>query len=54
MRGNLKYRGRRIVFIHGVGDGILASALRRELDEAFALTCTYTYGQPGVTVVTVR
>lgn len=54
LRGNLKYRGRRIVFIHGVGDGILASALCRELDEAFALTCTYTYGQPGVTVVTVR
>lgn len=54
LRGNLRYRGRRIVFIHGVGDGILASALRRELDEAFAMTCTYTYGQPGVTVVTVR
>ncbi len=54
LRSNLKYRGRRLIFIHGVGDGILASALRRELDETFAISCTYTYSRPGVTVVIVR
>lgn len=54
LRRNLKYRGRRIIFIHGVGDGILASALRRELDETFAMSCTCTYSRPGVTVVIVR
>lgn len=54
LRQNLKYKGLRIKFIHGVGDGVLASALRKELDEAFARSCTYTFGQPGVTVVTVR
>ena len=54
LRKNLKHRGRRIVFIHGVGDGTLASALRKELDEVFALSCTYTPGPMGVTNVTIR
>lgn len=54
LRKNLKHRGRRLVFIHGVGDGTLASAIRKELDEVFALSCTYTPGPMGVTNVTVR
>lgn len=54
LRKNLKHRGRRIVFIHGVGDGTLASAIRKELDEVFALSCTYTPGPMGVTNVTIR
>lgn len=31
LRKNLKHRGRRLIFIHGVGDGTLAAALRKEL-----------------------
>ena len=54
LRQNLKHKGRRISFVHGVGDGILAAALRKELDEAFAVSCTYTYSTPGVTHVTIR
>ena len=54
LRKNLKHRGRRITFIHGVGDGTLAAALRKELDEVFAISCTYTYSTPGITNVTVR
>ena len=54
LRKNLKHRGRRIVFIHGVGDGTLASAIRKELDDVVALSCTYTPGPMGVTNVTIR
>ena len=54
LRKNLKHRGRRIVFIHGVGDGTLAAAIRKELDEVFAVSCTYTFGPMGVTNVTIR
>ena len=54
LRQNMRYRGFQITFIHGVGDSILSSALRKELDEAFATSCTYTVGRPGVTKVTVR
>lgn len=56
---NLKHRGRKIIFIHGNGDGTLRNAIRRELDEAFAMSCTYeissvaNYGN-SATVVTVR
>ena len=45
---------RRIIFIHGVGDGTLAASLRKERDEVFALSCTYTFGPMGVTNVTIR
>ena len=31
-----------------------AAALRKELDEVFALSCTYTYSTPGITNVTIR
>ena len=54
LRKNLKQRGRRLIFIHGVGDGTLAAALRKELDEVVALTCTYTFGPMGGTNVTIR
>ena len=53
-RQNLKHKGKRIVFIHGVGDGILALAIRKELDEVFALSCSYTYGPMGATNVTIK
>ena len=35
-------------------DGILASAVRKELDEVFAVSCSYTFGPMGVTNVTIR
>ena len=54
LRKNLKHKGKRIVFIHGVGDGVLAKALRKELDEVFALSCSYTPGPMGITNVTIR
>ena len=54
LRKNLKHRGRRLIFIHGVGDGTLSAALRKELDEVFALSCTYTYSTPGITNVTIK
>lgn len=54
LRQNIKHKGKRIVFIHGVGDGILAQAIRKELDEVFALSCSYTYGPMGATNVTVK
>ena len=38
----------------GLGDGVLAAALRKELDEAFALSCNYSVGTPGVTRVTIK
>ena len=54
LRQNLRHKGKRIVFIHGVGDGILAQAVRKELDEVFALRCSYTFGPMGATNVTIR
>jgi len=59
LRENLKYRGKRIIFIHGDGDGTLKTSVRRELDEVFAIFCSYTFGGAeqygtGATVVTVR
>ena len=54
LRQNLKHKGKRIVFTHGLGDGILAQAIRKELDEVFALSCSYTFGPMGATNVTIR
>lgn len=54
LRQNLKHKGKRIVFIHGAGDGVLAQAIRKELDEVFALSCSYTFGPMGATNVTIR
>ena len=54
MRSRLKHRGSRVVFIHGVGDGILKKAIRDELDTTYALSCSWNpYGE-GATVVTVK
>ena len=54
IRTNLSRKGLKITFIHGLGDGILKSAIRKELDEVLPLRCTYTVGDPAVTVVTIR
>ncbi len=54
LRQNLRHRGLLITFIHGVGDNILSSAIRKELDERYAVSCSYTVGQPGVTKVKIH
>ena len=54
IRENLSRRGMKITFIHGIGDGTLKSAIRLELDEVLALRCTYTVGDPAITVVTIK
>ena len=54
IRENLSHKGLKINFIHGIGDGILKAAIRKELDEVLALRCTYSVGDPAVTVVTIR
>ena len=54
IRDNARHRGRTITFIHGIGDGILKAAIRKELDEVRALRCSYSVGDPAVTVVTIR
>ena len=54
VRENLPRRGLKICFIHGLGDGILKAAIRKELDEVLALRCSYTVGDPAVTVVTIK
>ena len=51
---NLPHKGRKICFIHGIGDGTLKAAIRKELDEVLALRCIYTVGDPAVTTVTIR
>ena len=54
VRQNLSHRGMKITFIHGIGDGILKAAIRKELDEVLALRCSYSVGDPAVTVVSIR
>lgn len=54
IRMNHSHRGKKISFIHGIGDGILKAAIRKELDEVLALRCSYSVGDPAVTVVTIR
>ena len=54
IRENLSHRGMKISFIHGIGDGILKAAIRKELDEVLALRCSYSVGDPAITVVTIR
>ena len=54
LRENLPHRGRQICFVHGHGDGILKAAIRKELDEVYAQRCTYSVGDPAVTVVRIR
>ena len=54
IRENINRKGMKITFIHGIGDGILKAAIRKELDEVLALRCSYSVGDPAVTVVTIR
>ena len=54
LHDNIKHRGRHITFIHGIGDGVLAQRIRKELDEVFALTCRYTVGPMGETKVIIK
>ena len=54
IRQNLSHRGMKITFIHGIGDGILKAAIRKELDEVLALRCCYSVGDPAVTIVTIK
>ena len=51
---NLPHRGTKIEFIHGHGDGVLKTAIRKELDEVLALRCSYSVGDPAVTVVSIK
>ena len=54
IRENANRRGMKITFIHGIGDGILKAAIRKELDEVLALRCSYLVGDPAVTIVSIR
>lgn len=54
IRENMSHRGIKITFIHGIGDGILKTAIRKELDEVLALRCSYSVGDPAVTIVTIK
>ena len=54
IRENVNRRGMKITFIHGIGDGILKTAIRKELDEVLALRCSYSVGDPAVTIVSIR
>ena len=54
IRENSNRRGMKIVFIHGIGDGILKAAIRKELDEVLSLRCSYSVGDPAVTTVQIR
>ena len=54
IRENTNRRGMKITFIHGIGDGILKAAIRKELDEVLALRCSYSVGDPAITVVSIK
>ena len=54
IRDNANRRGMKITFIHGIGDGILKAAIRKEMDEVLALRCSYSVGDPAVTIVSIR
>ncbi len=54
IRDNASRRGMKITFIHGIGDGILKTAIRKELDEILALRCSYSVGDPAVTIVYIK
>ena len=54
MRSQLKHRGSRVIFVHGVGDGILKQAMRTELDTTYALSCSWNPYGDGATAVTIK
>lgn len=53
IKDNMRHKGMKITFIHGIGDGTLKAAIRKELDEVYALRCSYSIGDPAVTTVTI-
>lgn len=53
IKDNMRHKGMKISFIHGIGDGTLKAAIRTELDEVYALRCSYSVGDPAVTTVTI-
>ena len=53
IRDNMRHKGMKITFIHGIGDGTLKAAIRKELDEVYALRCSYSVGDPALTTVTI-
>ena len=54
VRSRLKHRGSRIIFVHGVGDGVLKSAIRDELNTVFAISCLWNPYGDGATAVTIK
>lgn len=42
MRENLHHYGRKIIFIHGAGDGVLKKAVRHALKSKYSRNCTFT------------
>ena len=54
IRKNMSHKGMKICFIHGIGDGVLKAAIRKELDEVLALRCSYSVGDPAATTVTIK
>ena len=54
MRSQMKHRGSRVIFVHGVGDGVLKQAIRTELDTTYALSCTWNPYGDGATAVTIK
>ena len=54
IRENISHRGMKITFIHGIGDGILKAAIRKELNEVLALRCSYSVGDPAVITVFIK
>lgn len=54
LRDKIKHRGLRINVVHGVGDGVLRDAIRKEIDEVYALRCAWSPGIAGVTIITVK
>lgn len=54
MRSQLKHRGSRVIFVHGVGDGVLKKAIRNELDSTYAISCTWNPYGDGATAVTIK
>ena len=54
MQSQLKHRGSRVIFVHGVGDGVLKQAIRTELDTTYALSCSWNPYGDGATAVTIK
>ena len=54
LSSQMKHRGSRVVFVHGVGDGILKKAIRDELDTTYALSCSWNPYGDGATAVVIK